>query len=161
MTSLGPSTVYTLVVPARLEDDLMNALQTILVLEDEPLLLDHVVDVLSECGYRVLQASNAAEALHYLTDSTCQIDLLFSDIRVPGRLNGLALAQEAQHWRPGLPVILTTGFASELLDNPAHQAFDVLLKPYTPDTLITTIRTALKQVSSGMARRKGSHDECD
>jgi DNA-binding NtrC family response regulator len=139
----------------------MNALQTILVLEDEPLLLDHVVDVLSEVGYRVLPASNTAEALHYLTDRTCRIDLMFSDIRVPGSLNGLALAQEAQHRRPGLPVILTTGFASELLDNPAHHAFDILLKPYTPDTLITTIRRALAQVSSDMSRRKGDHDECD
>lgn len=139
----------------------MKALQTILVLEDEPLLLDHVVDVLSEVGYRVLPASNTAEALHYLTDSTCRIDLMFSDIRVPGSLNGLALAQEAQHRRPGLPVILTTGFASELLENPAHHAFDILLKPYTPDTLITTIRRALEQVSSGMSRRKGDHDECD
>ena len=139
----------------------MKTLQTILVLEDEPLLLDHVVDVLSEVGYRVLPASNTAEALHYLTDSTCQIDLLFSDIRVPGRLNGLALAQEAQQWRPSLPVILTTGFASELLENPAHHAFDILLKPYTPDDLITTIRTALEQVSSGMPCQKGDHNECD
>ena len=80
----------------------MNALQTILVLEDEPLLLDHVVDVLSEVGYRVLPASNTAEALHYLTDSTCRIDLMFSDIRVPGSLNGLALAQEAQHMAAGI-----------------------------------------------------------
>src|SRR5262249_18671100 len=139
----------------------MNALQTVLVLEDEPLLLEHVVDVLSEVGYRVLPASNTAEALHYLTDSTCQIDLMFSDIRVPGSLNGLALAQEAQRGRPGLPVILTTGFASELLENPAHYAFDILLKPYTPDKLITTIRRALEQVSSGMPCRKGDHDECD
>ena len=139
----------------------MNDLKTILVIEDEPLLLEHVVDVLSEVGYRVLPASNTAEALHYLTDSTCQMDLMFADIRIPGGINGLALAREAQHWRPGLPVILTTGFALELLDNPAHHAFDILLKPYTPDKLITTIRTALEQVSSGMSRRKGSHDECD
>ena len=123
----------------------MHDVKTILVVEDEPLLLEHVMDVLSECGYRVLPASNTAEALHYLTDSTCQIDLMFSDIRIPGGLNGLALAQEAQHWRPGLPVILTTGFAIELLENPAPHVFDTLYKPYTPDDLITTIRKALEQ----------------
>jgi DNA-binding NtrC family response regulator len=144
-----------------MEEDLMNDLKTILVVEDEPLLLEHVVDVLSEFGYRVLPASNSAEALHYLTDRTCQIDLMFSDIRVPGGMNGLALAREAQTSRPGLKVILTTGFASELLENPAPQVFDILYKPYTPDDLITTIRKALAQVSSSMPRRKGGHDECD
>lgn len=140
--------VYDVVFPARMEEDLMHDVKTILVIEDEPLLLEHVVDVLSECGYRVLPASNTVEALHYLTDSTCQIDLMFSDIRVPGGMNGLALAQEAHHWRPGLPVILTTGFASELLANPAPQVFDTLYKPYTPDDLITTIRKALEQSPS-------------
>lgn len=123
----------------------MNDVKTILVVEDEPLLLEHVMDVLSEFGYQVLPAANTAEALHYLTDSTCQIDLMFSDIRIPGGLNGLALAQEAQHWRPGLPVILTTGFAIELLENPAPHVFDTLYKPYTPDDLIRTIRKALEQ----------------
>jgi DNA-binding NtrC family response regulator len=144
-----------------MEEDLMNDLKTILVVEDEPLLLEHVGDVLSEFGYRVLPASNSAEALHYLTDRTCQIDLMFADIRVPGGMNGLALAREAQTSRPGLKVILTTGFASELLENPAPQVFDILYKPYTPDDLITTIRKALAQVSSSMPRRKGGHDECD
>jgi DNA-binding NtrC family response regulator len=139
----------------------MNTLKTILVIEDEPLLLEHVVEVLSEFGYRVLPASNTAEALHYLTDSTCQIDLMFSDIRVPGGMNGLALAREAQHWRPGLPVILTTGFASELLEHPAQPVFDILYKPYTPDDLIIAIRKALEQISSNLPRRKDAREECD
>jgi len=139
----------------------MNDLKTILVIEDEPLLLEHVVELLRECGYRVLPASNTEEALHYLTDSVCQIDLMFSDIRIPGGMNGLALAREAQNWRPGLKVILTTGFAIELLEDPAHQAFDILQKPYMPADLITTIRTALEQVPSCMPRRKGGHDEFD
>jgi CheY-like chemotaxis protein len=153
--------VYDVVLPARLEEDLMNDVKTILIIEDEPLLLEHVVDVLSECGYRVLPASTTAEALHYLTDRTCQIDLMFADIRIPGGMNGLALAREVQTWRPGLPVILTTGFASELLENPAPQVFDILSKPYTPDDLLTTIRKALEQVSSSMPRRKGGHDAGD
>ena len=108
----------------------------------------------------VSNATLRQSPLHYLTDSTCWIDLLFSDIRVPGSMNGLALAQAAQHGRPGLPVILTTGFASELLDNPTPQVVDILLKPYTPDQLLTAIRTALAQVSSGMPWRKGDPEEC-
>ena len=139
----------------------MHDLKTILVIEDEPLLLEYVVDLLREFGYRVLPASNTEEALHYLKDSVCQIDLMFSDIRIPGGMNGLALAREAQNWRPGLKVILTTGFAIELLGGPAHQAFDILQKPYMPDDLIATIRTALRQVPSCMTRRKGGHDEFD
>jgi DNA-binding NtrC family response regulator len=126
----------------------MNDLKTILVIEDEPLLLQYVVELLSECDYRVLPASNTEEALHYLKDSECQIDLMFSDIRIPGSMNGLDLAREMQNWRPSLKVILTTGFSIELLEDPAHQAFDILQKPYMPADLITTIRTALGQVSS-------------
>jgi len=139
----------------------MHDLKTILVIEDEPLLLEYVVDLLSAFGYRVLSASNTEEALHYLKDSVCQIDLMFSDIRIPGGMNGLALAQEAQNWRPGLKVVMTTGFAIELLEDPAHQAFDILQKPYMPADLITTIRTAPEQVPSCMPRRKGGHDESD
>ena len=126
----------------------MHDVKTILVIEDEPLLLEYIVDLLSECGYRVLPASNTEEALHYLKDSVCQIDLMFSDIRIPGGMNGIALARETQNWRPGLKVILTTGFAIELLEDQAHQAFDILHKPYMPAALITTIRTALGQIPS-------------
>lgn len=139
----------------------MHDLKTILVIEDEPLLLEYVVDLLREFDYRVLPASNTEEALHYLKDSVYQIDLMFSDIRIPGGMNGLALAREAQNWRPGLKVVLTTGFAIELLGDPAQQAFDILHKPYMPDDLIATIRTALEQVPSCMPRRKGGHDEFD
>ncbi len=104
----------------------MHDLKTILVIEDEPLLLEYVVDLLSAFGYRVLSASPTEEALHYLKDSVCQIDLMFSDIRIPGGMNGLALQ-----------------------------------KPYMPDDLIATIRTALEQGPSCMTRRKDGHDEFD
>ena len=139
----------------------MHDLKTILVIEDEPLLLEYVMDLLSACGYRVLPASNTEEALSYLKDSMYQIDLIFSDIRIPGGMNGLTLAREAQNWRPGLKVILTTGFAIELMEDLAYQAFDILQKPYMPADLITTIRTALEQVPSCMPRRKGGHDAFD
>ena len=76
-------------------------------------------------------------------------------------MNGLTLAREAQNWRPGLKVILTTGFAIELMEDLAYQAFDILQKPYMPADLITTIRTALEQVPSCMPRRKGGHDAFD
>jgi DNA-binding NtrC family response regulator len=137
----------------------MHDVKTILVIEDEPLLLEYIVDLLSECGYRVLPATNSKEALHYLQDSVYQIDLMFSDIRIPGGMNGMALARETQNWRPGLKVILTTGFAIELLEDPAHQAFDILQKPYMPADLLTTIRRTLAQVPSCVPRRKGGHDE--
>jgi DNA-binding NtrC family response regulator len=139
----------------------MPAMQTILIVEDEPLLLDHVGEVLSDVGYRVLLAANAAEALHYLADRTCPIDLLFTDIRMPGGLNGLALAQAAREGRPGVPVLLTTGFASELLAHPAPPAWALLRKPYTPDQLLTTIRTVLAQAAAGLPQHQEGPHACD
>ena len=61
----------------------MHDLKTILVIEDEPLLLEYVVDLLREFDYRVLPASNTEEALHYLKDSVCQIDLMFPTSAFP------------------------------------------------------------------------------
>ncbi len=78
-------------------------------------------------------------------------DLLFSDIVMPGSLNGLRLAEEARRLRPGLPVLLTTGYNEELVaEGPQAPTMDVLGKPYRKAELADRIRAALDR--GGAAR---------
>jgi signal transduction histidine kinase len=83
--------------------------ETILVVEDDETLRSYTVESLSELGYRVLAASNGAAALKLL-DGGSDVDLLFTDVVMPGGMNGRQLADEAVRRRPGLRVLFTTGY---------------------------------------------------
>lgn len=83
---------------------------TVLVVEDEALLRLIIVDELQEAGFDVVEASDGSEALDAL-NSCDGIDLLFTDIRMPGPLNGWDVAEQARNMRPGIPVIYATGFS--------------------------------------------------
>ena len=83
--------------------------------------------IIRDLGYETLTASNGQEALKLLRQ-TDVVDLLFTDLVMPGPLMGLALAREAQIMRPGLPVLLATDYAS--LDEQAENEFPVIAKPF-------------------------------
>jgi len=113
------------------------ALPTVLVVEDEFLVRQTIIDYLGECGYCVLEAADGDEAREIL-DSGAPIDLVFSDVRMPGQMDGLALAQWIRQHRPGMPVILTSGYARTV---PAAALCDRFLdKPYGPTELLQHIR---------------------
>ena len=78
--------------------------QTILFVEDEPLIRMDMAEFLRECGYRVHEAANAAEALEAL-QAKFAIDLVFTDINLPGEMNGLELAEWILSNRPGVKVV--------------------------------------------------------
>ena len=112
--------------------------ETILIVEDEPFLLIFAAEELSALGYRVLKASNARDALKHIQEDA-RIAVLFSDIVMPGGMNGVQLAVEARRIRPGLKVLLTSGGANPTMDAvPAD--LDVLVKPYRPEDLGQTLR---------------------
>lgn len=81
---------------------------TVLVVEDEVLIRMAVADYLRECGYRVVEAGNGDEAVSVLKAER-QIDVVFSDVSMPGETDGFALAQWVRRERPGVRVILTSG----------------------------------------------------
>ncbi len=83
---------------------------TVLVVEDSRHVADVTTSLLEQLGYRVVRAENAAEALRHLQQGI-GVDLLFSDIVMPGAINGLGLAQICQERFPEIPVLLTTGFS--------------------------------------------------
>lgn len=80
---------------------------TVLVVEDEVLLRLVISEYLRDCGYRVVEATNADEAIVVLQQPQLAVDVIFSDIEMPGSMDGFGLAQWARSHRPGLDVILT------------------------------------------------------
>jgi CheY-like chemotaxis protein len=109
---------------------------TVLVVEDESLLIDVISDELEEAGYRVLAATTGEQAMTFL-QSPEPIDLLFTDIRLPGTLDGWKLAEAARHLRPELPVIYASGYT---VDQPREVPGSLFLtKPYRPSAVIRAI----------------------
>lgn len=97
--------------------------------------------VLHEHGYRVFEARDADQALRCVREHP-DIDLVFSDVVMPGSRNGLDLARELRSSNPSLPVVLTTGY-SDVLSDIEREGFALLLKPYRPRQLAQAIEKAL------------------
>ena len=120
---------------------------TLLVVEDEILVRMPVADYLRDCGYRVLEAANAAEAQAVFKAGE-PIEIVISDVNMPGDMNGFALATWIRQEYPGVRVILTSG-----VNQMARNAEDVcsdgpfLEKPYSYETLAGHIRRLLTRES--------------
>jgi CheY-like chemotaxis protein len=118
--------------------------ETILVVEDDEALRLYTVEVLSDLGYSALAAANAAAALEIIGRSP-DIDLLFTDIVMPGGMNGRQLADEAIRQKPMLKVLFTTGYTANAIVHHGRLDPDVELisKPFTYESLGRKIRTLL------------------
>jgi CheY-like chemotaxis protein len=116
------------------------AVKTILVVEDDVLIRLAVADDLMAAGFRVVQAANADEALKVL-ESKIDLDLVFTDIRMPGSLDGLALAARIrQHWSQ-LRIVVASGELLPALPVALADAF--LPKPYSSSTILACINQLL------------------
>jgi len=118
----------------------------VLLVEDDDEVAGLVTDMLRELGYQVTRAASAEEALGALADVRT-IDVVFSDIMMPGRLNGLDLAREIRLRRPGLPVLLTSGYADAAIREAARENVAVLRKPYDIQTLAETLGAMMERRS--------------
>jgi nitrogen-specific signal transduction histidine kinase len=118
--------------------------ETILIVEDDALVREYVVTQISRFGYRTMAAGNAAEALA-LIDGPERFDLLFTDVIMPGGLNGRQLATEALKRRPELKVLYTSGYTENAIVHHGRLDAGVLLlpKPYLSSDLARMIRIAL------------------
>ena len=118
--------------------------ETILVVEDETGLLELVRNVLQGYRYRVLAASSGAEALRVWNEHNGPVDLLLTDMIMPGGMTGNDLAAKLRTQKPGLKVIYTSGYSSELTgkDSSANNT-TFLAKPYLPLQLAQTVRKCL------------------
>jgi DNA-binding NtrC family response regulator len=116
----------------------MTAGKTILLAEDEALLRLVAVEALSDAGYDVLEAHDGREGLAML-QSQAHIDLLVTDIKMPG-LNGYQLAEAGLKLRPGIKIVLMTGYSDETVPDAIRQAtIRIFHKPFNFDDLIAFI----------------------
>ena len=154
----GIGTTFRLFFPRAKEDklrtdvtnDAYNPLpvgnETILAVDDEQDLLELAKELLENLGYQVLTASNGEQALECLAKEP-GIDLLFSDIVMPGGLNGYELAQHATAILPNLKVLLTSGYTEKALTHNRHTRFNapILSKPYALSDLARQLRQLLEE----------------
>jgi PAS domain S-box-containing protein len=115
--------------------------ETVLVIDDEPTVRMLVTEVLSDLGYHALEAEDGAAGLKILTSNT-RIDLLVTDVGLPGSLNGRQVADAARTGRPDLKVLFITGYAENAVLSHGHldPGMHVMTKPFAMDALATRIR---------------------
>jgi PAS domain S-box-containing protein len=124
---------------------MVGGAETVLVVEDDPFVRTYTVKCLQSLGYTVIAAVDGNDALQKL-GTDVPIDLLFTDVVMPGGINGWELADLAQRSRPQLPVLLTSGYALETLIKHGRTSGEsvVLTKPYRKVDLARRLREALK-----------------
>jgi signal transduction histidine kinase/response regulator RpfG family c-di-GMP phosphodiesterase len=124
------------------EAPVVGGAETLLVVDDDPAVLALTVEMLGDLGYRIVTAANAAQALAALKKDPA-IDLLFSDVVMPGGVSGVGLARKARVLRPDLRVLLTSGYVGSA----APLAADVPLidKPYKRADLAQLLRRLLTE----------------
>jgi CheY-like chemotaxis protein len=118
--------------------------ETVLVVEDNTQLRQVTVRQLTELGYRVLQAERADAALAILAEDA-RIDLLFTDVVMPGALKSPELSRRAREWLPGLAVLFTSGYTQSAIVHGGRldEGVELLPKPYTQAELASRIRAVL------------------
>jgi PAS domain S-box-containing protein len=117
--------------------------EAILVVEDDSMVRRYVVTQIENLGYTTLEAANAAEALKII--DTARIDLLFTDVIMPGTMNGRQLVEEALKRKPSLKVLYTSGYTENAIVHHGRLDSGVLLlaKPYRKSELARMLRLAL------------------
>jgi len=120
--------------------------ETILLVEDEETLREILQAMLEAEGYRVLSAENATEALEMAHRHSRAMDLLITDMVLPG-MNGLKLAEKLNEFRPGTKTLFMSGYTEgvDLEGSPLHQAIGFLQKPFTRKALNRKVRELLSQ----------------
>ena len=129
------------------EETAPRGYETILIAEDDPFVRSSTIRRVEALGYRVVAAVNGKDALQRLRADP-GIDMLFTDIVMPGGMSGWELADQARRIRPGLPVLFTSGYALETLvdQGRTHAQSVVLTKPYRKVELARRLREAFSAV---------------
>jgi CheY-like chemotaxis protein len=116
-------------------------LPTVLVVEDEVLIRLVIADYLRDCGYKVHEAVSGEEAVAILKAPEVSIDVVFSDVEMPGDMDGFALARWVRTNKPGLQVILTSGVErSADIAATLCEAGPLMKKPYGSQDVVDRIR---------------------
>jgi CheY-like chemotaxis protein len=153
-SEVGQGTTIRLYLPRSLQSEeplidmdampVVGGSEMVLVAEDDEAVRETVVALLNDLGYRVLKAKDAQSALSII-ESGMPIDLLFTDVVMPGTLKSTELARKARERIPHLAVLFTSGYSQDAITNSARQDENVelLSKPYSRDALARKLRHVL------------------
>ena len=149
----GQGTAVTLLLPrctkpvpppvTPIEHDAPAAVRRVLLVEDDPIVGAVMAAAVEELGYQVSWASSAEEALARLSNGE-PVDLLFTDVVMPGEKSGLDMAREVRRTRPDLPVLVTTGYSEDIAKG---SGFHILPKPYDMRTLAEAFSAVLSRAT--------------
>jgi PAS domain S-box-containing protein len=151
----GQGTTFRVYLPrTRLADDLpveineatgqVGGAETILVVEDDDAVRETTIELLRAVGYQILEASNADNAL-VIINSGVHVDLLFTDVIMPGQLRSTELARKARQRLPHLRVLFTSGYTQNAIAHSGKldEGVELIAKPFTSDGLAQKIRQVL------------------
>ncbi|MBU0565775.1 MAG: response regulator [Gammaproteobacteria bacterium] len=127
------------------DDSSDSSAGTVLLVDDDEEVAALVGEMLEHLGYRVTHAASATDALTALQNG-CRVDIVFSDVMMPGGMNGVELAREIRTRDLGVPVLLTSGYAEAAQQSAAAEGVHVLAKPYRLEELAISLRTAIDGV---------------
>lgn len=129
---------------------------TVLVVEDEVLIRLAIADYLRACGWRVLEAGSAEKAIRILRATDVAVDVVFSDVQMPGEMDGFGLAQWIRTNRPEIRVLLTSGApsviaakAEDLCEDGPDGTDGLLSKPYDYREVVRRIEGLLGRAARG------------
>lgn len=117
---------------------------TVLVVEDELTVRLPIAEYLRDCGYSVLEAGNAGEAIDVI-DNAGSVSVVFSDVRMPGAMDGFGLAKWCQTHHPEIPVLLTSGYNPNRVKTGNDGAVQLITKPYTQAQIAHRIAAVLSR----------------
>ena len=120
----------------------------VLIVEDNEDVGTFSTELLEDLGYTVRRVANADAALTILAENEFAVDLVFSDVIMPG-MNGVELAGIVRERFPGLPVVLTSGYSNVLAEN-ADRGFELIQKPYSVESLSRIVRKAISERASSV-----------
>jgi CheY-like chemotaxis protein len=153
-SQIGRGTIVKLYIPessepakadqSHVSNDEPGGAETILVVEDDDNVRNIVVETLSELGYHLVVARDGPEALAALRIEG-QIDLLFTDQVMPNGITGLELAHQARVLRPGIKVLLCSGYAKRIATMNGEERFPLIAKPYRRADLARKLRSVLEE----------------
>jgi CheY-like chemotaxis protein len=123
----------------------------LLLVEDEFLISEMVAEDLSEQGFSVCAVSNARDALAHLASAT--VDILFTDVNLPGGMDGMALARRAREMNPHLPVVYASGHVSAFGLDACVPGSIFVAKPYLPSAVGRVLTTAIEAGRTGAGPR--------
>ncbi len=126
-------------------DTVLGGSENILVVEDEPELRALVCEILKDFGYGIFEAGSGPEAILIWEENQAKIDLLLTDMVMPGNMTGRELAEKIKVQKPGLKVIYTSGYSVETIgkDFSFRRGLNFLQKPYHPLALAKVVRDSL------------------